>query len=91
MMRSIKNITFLLLLIGTFQANTQTGTEEQLAFQYLQNQEYDKAITYYEKLFKKEGITYYNPYLLCLSKLKEVFQSQRKVDKEGLQSNTRTI
>jgi hypothetical protein len=39
---------------------SQSATDEQLAFQFLQNKEYDKAIVYYEKFFnKKGGIAYY--------------------------------
>ena len=31
----------------------QPGTDEQLAAQYFQRGEYDKAILYYEKLYRK--------------------------------------
>ena len=50
----------------------QASTDEQLAFQYLQNKEYDKALIYYEKFFNmRNGIQYYNPYILCLTKLEQ--------------------
>lgn len=62
-------------------AFTQT-TDEQLAFQYLSNKEYDKAIVYYEKFFnKKDGLTYYDPYLLCLTKLGQTDKAEKMIKK----------
>jgi tetratricopeptide (TPR) repeat protein len=37
----------------------QPGTDEQLAAQYFQSGEYDKAILYYEKLYKRQPTDYY--------------------------------
>src|ERR1035437_3810106 len=57
-------------------------TDEQLALQYLQNKEYDKAIVYYEKFFnKRDGISYYNPYLLCLTKLQQFDKAEKVIKK----------
>ena len=57
-------------------------TDEQLAFQYLQNKEFDKAVVYYEKFFnKKDGIAYYNPYLLCLVKLQQYDKAEKMIKK----------
>ncbi|TAL61256.1 MAG: tetratricopeptide repeat protein [Bacteroidetes bacterium] len=69
---------FRLLIVPSF---SQT-TDEQLAFQYLQNKEYDKAVVYYEKFFnKKEGISYYDPYLLCLTKLGQFDKAEKMIKK----------
>ena len=58
------------------------STDEQLAFQYLQNKEFDKAVVYYEKFFnKKDGIQYYNPYLLCLTKLQQYDKAEKMIKK----------
>ncbi|MBI3503087.1 MAG: tetratricopeptide repeat protein [Bacteroidetes bacterium] len=66
-------------VISTF---AQPTTDEQLAFQYLQNKEFDKAIVYYEKFFnKKDGIAYYNPYLLCLTKLQQYDKAEKMIKK----------
>jgi len=60
--------------------HAQSTTDEKLAFQYLQNKEYDKAIVYYEKFFnKKDGILYYDPYLLCLTKLGQIDKAEKMI------------
>jgi len=60
----------------------QSTTDEQLAFQYLQNKEFEKAVVYYEKFFnKKEGISYYNSYLLCLVKLQQYDKAEKMIKK----------
>ncbi|HEY4800609.1 MAG TPA: tetratricopeptide repeat protein [Bacteroidia bacterium] len=78
----IRNI----LLAGCFciRASTvfsqPTTTDEKLAAQYLENKEYDKAITYYEKFFnKKDEAAFYNQYLICLIKLKEYDKAEKTV------------
>lgn len=72
-------IAYCLLPISAF---AQPSTDEQLALQYLQNKEYDKAVVYYEKFFnKKDGITYYNPYLLCLTKLQQFDKAEKVIKK----------
>ena len=78
-------LVFWLLFLGT--AFAQPSTDEQLAFQYLQNKEYDKAIVYYEKLYnKKEGIAYYDPYVFCLTKLGR-FDKAEKVIKGAIKQH----
>jgi tetratricopeptide (TPR) repeat protein len=70
---------FWFLAISCF---SQPNTDEQLAFQYLQNKEFDKAVVYYEKFFsKKDGISYYNPYLLCLTQLKQYDKAEKMIKK----------
>ncbi|HET7819635.1 MAG TPA: tetratricopeptide repeat protein [Bacteroidia bacterium] len=74
-------LVFLSCLFTTL-SFAQTSTDEQLAFQYLQNKEFDKAVQYYEKFFnKKDGISYYGPYLLCLTKLGEYNKAEKMVKK----------
>ena len=71
--------TCLLLTTPVF---SQSTTDEQLAFQYLQNKEYDKALVYYEKFFnKKDGIAYYDPYLLCLTRLGKTDKAEKVIKK----------
>lgn len=75
-----------LLLTSCFLVSTyclaQPTADEQLAFQYLQNKEFDKAIVYYEKFFNgKNGIDYYNPYLLCLTKLQKYDKAEKMIKK----------
>ena len=80
------NFSFLL-----FNCQAQSTTDEQLAIQYLQNKEYDKAVIYYEKFFnKKDGIAYYDPYLLCLTKLSQ-FDKAEKMIKKVIKQNPRNL
>ncbi len=61
-MRSL--ITAILLLLITSAMRAQPGMDEQLAAQYFQQGEYDKAILYYEKLYKQQPTDYYYEQLL---------------------------
>lgn len=49
----------LLLLLLPFSLRAQPGTDEQLAAQYFQRGEFEKAILYYERLFKQQRTSYY--------------------------------
>jgi tetratricopeptide (TPR) repeat protein len=68
-------------------AYAQPSTDEQLAAQYLQNKEFDKAAVYYEKLFSKNPTPlYYNNYLACLLELKDFKKAEKFVKKQAKQS-----
>lgn len=57
--------------------------DEQLAVQYYQAGEYDKAVVYYEKLYNKNPIQlYYNYYLNCLILTKEFKKAEKTVKKQ---------
>ena len=62
---------------------SQPETDEQLAAQYLQNKEYDKASVLYEKLYsnKQDYITY-GPYLECLIQLKDYKKAEKIIKKQ---------
>lgn len=61
---------------------SQPTADEQLALQYLQNKEYDKAVIYYEKFFEKiNDISFYNSYLLCLTRLKQFGKAEKVIKK----------
>ncbi len=88
-MKHLKKILFQILisLSTTIFCFSQTTTDEQLATQYFQNKEYEKAAVYFEKLVnKKDGIIFYNPYLLCLIKL-EQFDKGEKLIKKMIKQN----
>ncbi len=73
----------LIVLIALFASNsvfaqTQTTTDELLALQYYNNQEYDKAIVLYEKLFNRNPSIYlYNYYFECLIALEDYKKAER--------------
>jgi tetratricopeptide (TPR) repeat protein len=76
-----------LLLCGTL-APAQNTTDEQLAAQYFQNKEYDKAVVYYEKLYnKKNAEIYYTYYISCLLELKDYAKAEKVVKKAFKQDN----
>lgn len=86
-MKYLKHIlcfTFVFIQIHTF---AQPGTDEQLALQFYQNKEFDKALDYYEKLYnKKSPEVYYQPYLSCLLETKD-FKKAEKIAKKQAKQN----
>lgn len=85
-----KIFLFILLLASAIPVSAQT-TDEQLAAQYYQNKEYDKAVVYYEKLYNKKPIAlYYNYYLDCLLQLKD-FKTAEKVVKKQIKKNEKLL
>lgn len=54
-----KLLVLLALLMCSFSSLAQPGMDEQLAAQYFQQGEYEKAILYYEKLYKQQPTDYY--------------------------------
>ncbi|MGZ4055669.1 MAG: tetratricopeptide repeat protein [Bacteroidia bacterium] len=61
----------------------QTSTDEQLAQQFYQNKEFDKALDYYEKLYnKKSPQLFYTPYLNCLLETKDYKKAEKIVKKQ---------
>ena len=78
-------LRMLLLLLSCFVLNAawaQPSTDEQLAAQYFQNKEYDKAVVYYEKLYNKNPQPlYYANYIACLLETKEYKKAEKFVKK----------
>ena len=65
----------------------QPSTDEQLAQQFFQNKEFDKALDYYEKLYnKKSPQLFYTPYLNCLLETKD-FKKAEKIVKKQIKQN----
>ena len=63
---------------------TTPTTDEQMAAQYYEAGEYDKAIVYYQKLYEKSPINiYYNYYLNCLIFQKDFKNAEKTVKKQG--------
>ncbi len=80
-------LPFLIFCINTF-SFCQDGTDEQLAAQYFQNKEYDKAVVLYEKLYnKKQDFLYYSSYVDCLVELKD-YKTAEKIIRKQMKKNT---
>jgi len=62
------------------QQSSQGNTDELLALQYFNNQEFDKAVVLYEKLFNRNQSLYlYNYYFECLIALEDFKKAERVV------------
>lgn len=86
-MKSIKYIVTLIVLLLVTAVYAQPSTDEQLATQYYQNKEFDKALDYYEKLYnKKSSQQYFSQYLNCLLELKE-YKRAEKLAKKQIKQN----
>jgi len=81
-MKRLALIGFLVLGLMS-NAVCQVSTDEQLATQYYQNKEYDKAIPYYEKIYSKNPSNYnYHNYLDCLVQTKDYKSAEKLVKKQ---------
>ena len=52
-------IALVLIVLAPIRSYAQPGADEQLAAQYFQNGDYERAILYYEKLFRKQPTSFY--------------------------------
>jgi tetratricopeptide (TPR) repeat protein len=82
--KTIKYILFIYaLVLYPLQSYCQSEVAEQLAAQYYQNKEYDKALDYYEKLYYKTPTPfYYRQYLNCLIQTKQFDKAEKFVKKQ---------
>ncbi|HTA27643.1 MAG TPA: CDC27 family protein [Bacteroidia bacterium] len=79
----MKRLLLLCFLACFFQQLYSQSTDEQLAYQYYQNKQYDKAIVYYEKVFpKKPSADNYHYYLDCLLHTKDYKTAEKVIKKE---------
>lgn len=87
-MKYTKHIAFLFAVVFLqTQLFAQQSTDEQLAQQFFQNKEFDKALDYYEKLYnKKSPQQFYTPYLNCLIETKD-FKKAEKIVKKQIKQN----
>jgi tetratricopeptide (TPR) repeat protein len=70
---------FMLVTSATLYAQDQDAA---LAGQYLQQGDFDKAVSIYEKLYEKNNDLYYSSYLQCLIELKNFSDAERLVKKQ---------
>lgn len=90
-MKHLKHILFFLFVISQLRTIAQPSADEQLALQFYQNKEFDKALDYYEKLYnKKSPEAYYLPYLNCLLETKD-FKKAEKIAKKQVKQNPEQV
>jgi len=88
----MKRLFLFCFLLCFFQQVYSQSTDEQLAYQYYQNKQYDKAIVYYEKVFpKKPTADNYHYYLDCLIQTKDYKTAEKVIKKEMKQEPDNSI
>jgi len=79
-------VRFILIFILSFSAQAmkaQRNTDQKLAIQYYNNQEYDKAVIYYEKLFNKSHKdSDYEKLLSCFVELEEYKNAEKLIKRQ---------
>ncbi|MFW6019476.1 MAG: tetratricopeptide repeat protein [Bacteroidales bacterium] len=79
----------LLIFLITFVVNVSAQSEqEQLAVQYYQNQEYEKAADLFKELYKEDpSVSFYKYYLGCLVELEDYSEAKKLVRKQKRNSD----
>lgn len=80
MKNKIKYSFFLLLF--SLSIFSQNNNDEALAYQFFNNQEYDKAVVYFEKLHQKNPVAYYLYYYKTLLHLKDYNKAEKTVKRQ---------
>jgi len=81
-------LLFGLLLVTLTYSQPPTANESQLAFQYYQNKEYDKAIELFRKLYENSNSkVYFGYYINCLIELKDYKNAEKIIRKQLKGSN----
>jgi TolA-binding protein len=75
------NLCVLSFFVVSFSSYGQSGNERQLADQYFNNFEFDKAAAIYDKLFDKDPFSVYPNYLRTLVALKNYSEAEKIVKK----------
>ncbi len=87
MKKIIKILSLSIFAFLQLNIHAQISVEEQLAIQFYQNKEYDKALDYYEKLYNKKSTEqFYLNYFNCLIQLKD-FKKAEKIVKKQIKQN----
>lgn len=82
MMHTLRLIVFLVFLLAGGVGMAQT-TDQQLAVQYYQTGEFDKAAIYFEKLYKKSPDEFYEQYMASLTALKDFSGAEKLAKKQS--------
>jgi len=78
-----KQILLLLVFFASVNAFTQNNTDSDLAEQYFNNKEFDKAQVYYEKLYNQtHSAEFYNNLLVCFKALNNFKEAEKLIKKQ---------
>ncbi len=79
-MKKLSAIFF--LLFCCFVAPAQRNNDEQLAMQYYERKEFDKAVVYFDKLYDKNPDAYFTHYFKCLTEIKDYSKAEKVIKKQ---------
>ena len=83
----MRNLIIFTFLLRSFILSAQSETDIQLAQHYFTNGEFDKATSYYEKLYSSQSTKiYFTRYLECLVQIKD-FKTAEKTIKKYISQN----
>ena len=83
----MRNLIIFTFLLRSFILSAQSETDIQLAQHYFTNGEFDKATSYYEKLYSSQSTKiYFTRYLECLVQIKD-FKTAEKTIKKFISQN----
>ncbi len=79
----MKKLLFYLFILVSSSFFSQEGSDQQLAQYYYSNNEFDKAVSYYQRLFEKEGNKFnFNRYYECLLKTENFKEAEKLLKKQ---------
>ena len=81
MLKKIKILFFVFLVAGSASAFAQQSNAE-LANQYFNTGEFDKAIVYYEKYYQQDPYGAFGNYLKCFTELKDFEGAEKLIKKQ---------
>ena len=78
-----KILLFFTLLCFSFSIVAQTDSDSKLAQYYYENGEFDKALTYYEKIYDQDqSKLIFNRYVDCLLQTKDLKKAEKTIKKQ---------
>lgn len=78
----LRNSFLIVLLFLSKLFFAQKNTDEQLAQQFYERKEFDKAVVYYEKLYDKNPDSFFNHYQKCLLETKDYSRAEKVIKKQ---------
>ncbi len=86
-----KLILIVLFFIAAFtNVKAQKNNDEQLAMQYFERKEFDKAVVYFDKLYDKLPDAYFTNYFTCLLETKDYSKAEKIIKKQIKRNSTAT-
>jgi len=78
----VRRFLYIFFFLSLAKAFGQAPVDEQLAQQFFEMREYDKAIVYFEKLYDKNQGLYYSQYFKCLLATKDHKKAEKVAKKQ---------